>query len=78
MTKKVPITEVGSASELMKVPRGSSRKRRMMRTAIAPPKKRATYTSSAFARISSLWSMSRVVLKSWPSARPISASFALV
>ena len=42
MTKKVPMTEVGRASELMKVPRGSSRKRRMMSTAIAPPKKSAT------------------------------------
>ena len=30
MTKKVPITLVGSASEEMNVPRGSSRKMRMM------------------------------------------------
>ena len=41
MTKNVPMTEVGSASEEMKVPRGSRRKRRMMSTAIAPPKKSA-------------------------------------
>ena len=54
MTKKVPITLVGSASEEMNVPRGSSRKSRMMTMAIAPPKKRAMYTSCALARISSL------------------------
>ena len=38
MRKSVPTTEVGSASAEMKVPRRSSRKTRMMRMAIAPPK----------------------------------------
>jgi len=38
MTKRVPTTEVGRASAEMRVPRRSRRKRRMMRTAMAPPK----------------------------------------
>ena len=38
MTKSVPITEVGRASAEMKVPRRSSRKSRMISTAMAPPK----------------------------------------
>ncbi len=48
MTKKVPMTEVGSAIALMMVERRSSMKMRMMRIAIAPPKTMATSTSLAF------------------------------
>jgi len=41
MTKNVPTTLVGSASDEMNVPRGSKRNMRMITTAIAPPKKSA-------------------------------------
>ena len=58
MKKSVPTTEVGSASAEMKVPRGSRRKTRMMRIAMAPPKKMAIHTSWALASMVSAWSMS--------------------
>ena len=48
MTKKVPMTLVGSATALMSVERRSSMKMRMMRMAMAPPKTMATSTSCAF------------------------------
>ena len=58
MKKRVPITEVGSARAEMKVPRRSSRKSRMMSTAMAPPKKMAIQTSWALASMVRAWSMS--------------------
>jgi hypothetical protein len=51
MRKNVPMTEVGSASALISVDLRSSMKIKMMRIAIAPPKKMAISTSCAFSRM---------------------------
>ena len=69
MAKRVPTTEVGSASAEMKVPRRSSRKSRMMRMAMAPPKKMATQTSWALASMMTAWSTRSCARKAcWASS----------